>query len=208
MKKLVSLLMVIVMVFGAAAAFAATIGPEDDGYERLAGRTVNATVGEFNEDTKTFTVTVYDYDHFDEDEIPELSAGDTLLAGGCLYKVREIEKHNDLTVYHCEDGEEIYFEPAYYDEDDLIARSTFDDRFFMHVIAELHLPAAEGIILEDNSDPDLDAVPIITTGLEEILKVKADKEENSIGLNFYATTITLNSNLEIEKIHQDFDVSQ
>ena len=208
MKRLISLLTAMIMMFGVTAAFAATIGPEDDGYEHLAGRTVNATVGEFNEDTKTFTVTVYDYDHFDEDEIPGLAAGDTLLAGGCLYKVREIEKHNDLTVYRCEDGEEIYFEPAYYDEDDLIARSTFDDRFFMHVIAELHLPAAEGIILEDNSDPDLDAVPIITTGLEEILKVKADKEENSIGLNFYATTITLNSNLEIEKIHQDFDVSQ
>ena len=44
--------------------------------------------------------------------------------------------------------------------------------------------------------------------LEEILKVKAEKEETSIGFDFYATTVTLNEKLEIVKIHQGFDVAQ
>ena len=48
----------------------------------------------------------------------------------------------------------------------------------------------------------------VTEGLENILAVKAEKEENSNGLDFYATIITLNENMEIEVIHQDFDVAQ
>ena len=48
----------------------------------------------------------------------------------------------------------------------------------------------------------------MTEGLENILKIKAEKEENSIGFDYYATVITLNSNMEIEVIHQDFDVAQ
>jgi hypothetical protein len=45
-------------------------------------------------------------------------------------------------------------------------------------------------------------------GLQEVLKAKAEKEENSIGFDFYATTVTLNEKLEIVKIHQNFDVAQ
>ncbi len=45
-------------------------------------------------------------------------------------------------------------------------------------------------------------------GLEEILKAKAEKEETSIGFDFYATKVTLNENLEIVLIHQDYDVAQ
>ena len=44
----------------------------------------------------------------------------------------------------------------------------------MNEIAVLHLPLAEGAIFEDNSDPDLDAKPVITEGLEGILKVQAE----------------------------------
>ncbi len=48
----------------------------------------------------------------------------------------------------------------------------------------------------------------MTEGLENILKIKAEKEESSIGFDFYATVITLNENMEIEVIHQDYDVAQ
>ena len=48
----------------------------------------------------------------------------------------------------------------------------------------------------------------MTTGLEEILKIKAEKEETSIGFDYYATLIELNGNLEIVRIHQDYDVAQ
>ena len=39
-------------------------------------------------------------------------------------------------------------------------------------------------------------------------KIKAEKETTSIGFDFYATVITLNENMEIEVIHQDYDVAQ
>ena len=45
-------------------------------------------------------------------------------------------------------------------------------------------------------------------GLENILKIKEEKEANSIGFDFYATTVTLNDAMEIEVIHQDYDVAQ
>ena len=48
----------------------------------------------------------------------------------------------------------------------------------------IHSPAAATIRYEDNSDP------------------------SSIGFDYYATIITLNENMEIEVIHQDFDVAQ
>ena len=42
----------------------------------------------------------------------------------------------------------------------------------------------------------------------KVLKIKAEKEPTSIGFDFYATVITLNENMEIEVIHQDYDVAQ
>ena len=102
-------------------------------------------------------------------------------------------------------GSEIVFEKK---GDDFGARSTDDDRVYMHAIAVLQLKPAEGIVYEDNSDPDLDAQMKVITGLEEILKAKAEKEETSIGFDFYATKVTLNEKLEIVRIHQDYDVAQ
>ena len=206
-KVLVSLMLAALMAFGAAAAFAGTFLPEDDGYEHLAGKTVHATVGEYDETDKTFTVTLYGFDHYEREDVAALAVGDILLAGGRLRKIAEISDVDGETVYRSEDGEEFCFVIAPDDDDDLIARSLDDDRRYMHVAAVLHLPAAEGIVLEDMTDPDR-AEPVTYAGLEEILKIKAEKEETSNGLDFYATEITLNGALEIVKIHQVFDVAQ
>ena len=208
MKKLISLLLAALMLFTVSLAFAGTLEPEDTEVDRLARNTFHATVGAYDEATKTFTVTVYDYDRYDDDAVARLAVGDTILAGGWLYKTTGTQDVDGSPIYLCEGGEEIYFEQAYDDHDDLIARSTTDDRIFMNVVTVLHLPAAEGIVYEDNSDPDLDAKPVITEGLENILQVKAEKEKDSNGFNYYATKVTLNENLEIVKIHQDFDVAQ
>ena len=206
-KVLVSLMLAVALAFGMTAAFAATIEPEDSELEHLAGATVHATVGAYDKETKTFTVTVYEEDQFDDDDVARLAAGDTLLAGGYLHKITGTKDVDGTLMFLSEDGDEIYFDKAEHD-DDLIARVTMDDRIFMNVRTVLHLPAAEGIVLEDDSNPDLDAKPVISTGLEEVLKVQAEKEQNSNGLNYYATTITLNRDLEIEKIHVSFDVAQ
>ena len=205
MKKLIALTLAVVMLCTVSLAFAKTFEPEG----QLAGKTLHATVGAYDPETKTFTVTVYEYDRFGKDTAGNLAAGDTILVGGRLYTIAGQEDLDGTTVWKSTDGEEIVLGSSGEEDDDsLIARSTMDDRIFMHVTAVLHLPAAEDIVFEDNSNPDLDAEPVVTEGLDAILKVKAEKEETSNGVDFYATTVTLNENLEIVKIHQDFDVAQ
>ena len=207
MKRIAALTLALLMALTVSLAFAKTVEPEENGIERLAGTTFHASVGAYNPEDKTFTVTVYDCDRYDEDSLEGLKAGDTVLAGGYLYQITGERDTDGTKIFLCDSGEEIFFEKAYDDDDDLIARSTFDDRIFMNVVTVLHVHAAEGIVYEDHSDPEKEN-PVVVEGLEAILKAQAEKEETSIGFNFYATTVTLNANMEIVKIHQDFDVAQ
>ena len=206
MKKLISLVMALVMALTVSAALAVTVEPEEPDIEQVAGRTVHATVGEYVDYLNAFRVTVYENDRFDDDDVERLREGDILLAGGRPYTVKEMTTAPDgelmaVTV----DGSEIVFVR---ERGDYTAHSTEDDRQYMHAIAVLLLNPAEGIVYEDNSDPDLDAQMKTVTGLENILKAKAEKEETSIGFDYYATTVTLSRELEIVKIHQDYDVAQ
>ena len=206
MKKTLSLILAAVMMFTVTLAMAKTVEPESTETDGLAGTTVHATVGEYNAQENTFTVTLYDDDRFDIDKIVKLETGDTLLAGGSLYKVREkTEEGNGDILVVTEDGYEIVFYQV--GDEDMIAQSTDDDRRYMHAFSILRLPAAPNLRYEDNSDPDLEEA-VVTEGLENILKIKAEKEETSIGFDFYATIITLNDDMEIEVIHQDYDVAQ
>ena len=206
MRKNISLILAAVLVFTLSPALAKTVEPDSTETDGLAGTMVSATVGEYDELTGTFTVILYDDDRFDVDLIEKLEAGDTVLAGGRPYKVREKteEESGDILIV-TEDGYEIVFFQV--GDEDMIAQSTDDDRRYMHAFGILHLPAAANIRYEDNSDPDTEEAAV-TEGLENILAVKAEKEKNSNGFDFYATTVTLNENLEIEVIHQDFDVAQ
>ncbi len=206
MKKAVSLILAAVMLLTASLAMAKTVEPESTETNGLTDVTVNATIGEYDTQTKTFKVTLYDDDRFDIENIVKLEVGDILLAGGWLYKVKEKteEESGDITVV-TEDGEEIVFFQV--GDADMIAQSTEDDRRFMHAFSILHLPAAATIRYEDNSDPEKEEA-VVTEGLENILKIKAEKEAGSIGFDYYSTIITLNENMEIEVIHQDYDVAQ
>ena len=207
MKKLISLALAALMILTISLACAATVEPDTD-IDDFAGKTLHATVGEYNAEKKTFTVTVYDYDRYDDEDIVKLAAGDTILAGGVLYTIDKVAEEEGTKIFYCGD-EEICFEKAPDDDDDLIARSrAYDDRIFMSVVTVLQLPAAEGIVYEDNSNPDLDAQMKVAEGLDAVLAAKAEKEANSIGFDFYATTVTLNAKLEIVTIHQNYDVAQ
>ena len=207
MKKLVSLILAVIMVLGVSLAMAKTVEPEGADIERLARRTVHATVGNYDADSKTFTVTVYENGHFDDDDVRRLAVGDVILAGGSLHTIKAIDKLDGDDLFVCDDGEDIYFTRSMDDDDELIARTTMDDRIFMRAIAIVKLPAAEGIVYEDNTNPDLDEKAVIHEGLENVLNAQKKMETESIGFDYYSTTITLNENLEIVKIHQDFDVS-
>ena len=206
MKKTLSLILAAVMVFAVSLAVAKTVEPESTETNGLAGTTIHATVGEYDAQAKTFKVILYDDDRFDIDRIEKLEVGDTLVAGGRVYKVKEkTEEENGDILVVTEDGYEIVFYQV--GDDSMIAQSTDDDRRYMHAFGILNLPAATAIRYEDNSDPDK-AEADVTEGIENILKKKKKKEETSIGFDFYATIITLNEDMEIKVIHQDFDVAQ
>ncbi|MCR5566482.1 MAG: hypothetical protein K6F61_06490 [Clostridiales bacterium] len=205
-RKCLSVILAAMMAFTVSAALAKTVEPEGSWNAVMAGLTVHATVGEYNEITGTFEVTMYEPDQFAAEAVESLAAGDVLLADGQAYTVREMTAAPDgEPMALTEDGMEIIFDR---NEDGYSARYSDDDRQCMHAFRQLHLAPSPIIIFEDNSDPDLDAEVKVTEGLEEILKIKAEKEENSIGFDFYATTVTLSENLQILKIHQDFDVAQ
>lgn len=212
MKKLIALLALVAMMTVSAAALAVTAYPDDTDYDDLPGTTVHATVGAYDELTGTFRVTLYTDDLFEAEDIEALEAGGKLLAGGRMLTVQEKRTAEDGTcIITCETGEEIYFTKAQGDDDDddneLTAALTDDDRRLMHAYAVLYLRAADGIVYEDASDPEAETA-VVTEGLAEILRIKAEKEETSIGFDFYATEITLNENMEIVKIHQGYDVAQ
>jgi len=77
MKKLISMMLVMMMmVFSLSMAFAKTVEPGSTRINHLAGATVNATVGAYNQDTKTFTVTVYDCDRYDSESTAALETGE------------------------------------------------------------------------------------------------------------------------------------
>ena len=206
MKKLISLALALVIALSVSAASAITVVPDQDEYEDLAGLVVNATIGEYDETDGTFVVMLYRDDCFDIEDIGKLAAGDRFLAGGQVYTVKEkTEEDSGDILVTTEDGYEIVFVQV--GDEAMIAMSTDDDRRFMHAFAVLYLPAAEGIVYEDASDPDREDT-VVTRGLADILKIKAEKEQTSIGFDYYATIIELNDNLEIIRIHQDFDVAQ
>lgn len=206
MNKLISITLAAIMLFTVSIASADTVMPDADEYEGLAGHAVNATVGAYSTEKNTFTVTLYKNDSFDAEDIEKLTVGDILLAGGQLYQVKEKaeDESGEIRVL-TEDGNEIIF--IQISDDHMSAQSTDDDRRFMHAFAVLDLPVAEEIVYEDNSDPEKTEA-VITRDLEAILKIKAEKEETSIGFDYYATLIELNHALEIIRIHQDFDVAQ
>ena len=206
MKKLISLALVLVMLCTVSLAFAKSLAPDNSEVEYLEGAVIHATVGAYNETTKTLTVTLYKNDNFDLEDVDKLAAGDLLLANDQGCKVREKKNDADGNILvTTEDGMELIFFQI--GGDDVNLKLAEDDRQCMHAYAVLNLPVAEGIVYEDNSDPEANA-PVVTKGLEEILKIKEQKEKDSIGFDFYATTIELNQNLEIVRIHQEFDVAQ
>ena len=109
MKKMISLALAVLMLLSVSIAFAKTVTPDDE-YKGLAGVVVNATVGEYNPDSKTFTVTLYKDDSFAIDDVEKLAPGDVLLAGGWTCRVKEkTEDENGEIKVLTEDGGEIIF---------------------------------------------------------------------------------------------------
>ena len=178
-----------------------------DRNEDFIGATIHATVGEYYDDSNSFVVHLYKCDRYKPEYVKGLIAGDIVIADGSVHTIKEmaISPFTGDIVAIMEDDSEIDFEQL--NEDDMIARSGESYRICMNNYRTLYLKAADNIIYEDASDIDSETVTVIR-GIEKILKIKAEKEKNSIGFDYYATTITLNEKLEIEKIHQGYDPAQ
>jgi CRISPR/Cas system-associated exonuclease Cas4 (RecB family) len=165
---------------------------------------VNATVGAYNENTKTFRTYLYDCDRYDIEDIHKLQVGDILVADGRLFKIVEkSENPSGEILVRTDDGYEIYFTQV--EEEEYQARLTDDDRMLMHVFAVLDLPLADGVVYEDNSNPDLDAEPVVYTGLDDILKAKKEKEETKNV--FLQPSLPVKLNLESFPVQTSFKQS-
>ena len=116
----VLLVIALAMMAIAGAAMAAVLEPDETEVEHLAGLTVNATVGEYNENTNTFRVTLYENDRYDMEDVEKLTVGDILLADGRRYVITEkSETPESEIMVKTEDGYEIYFMRV--EDDDMIA---------------------------------------------------------------------------------------
>lgn len=174
--------------------------------EDIAGKTIHATVEDYYEDIGSFAVTLYDYDLFETKIIQKLKVGDTFVVGGMRDVVTEISvSPNDDIIVTLNNERDVSF--SHRDNDYMTAYNMDTCRQYMHVVAKFLLPASNDIIYEDYTDPDR-VEPIITRKLKDILKIKAEKEKTSIGFDFYATTITINEELEISVISQGYDSAQ
>ena len=174
--------------------------------EDIAGKTIHATVGDYFEESKSFAVTLYDNDMFETESIKKLVVGDTLILGGMRDTVTGISISSDGDIVATmKNGGNITF---FHEDDNYVtAYNTDICRQYMHVIAEFYLSVANDIFYEDYTDPER-TDPIVTSGLEDILEIKAERERISIGFDYYATTITINEELEISVISQGYDVAQ
>ncbi len=205
LKKYAALFLTLALLLASVSALAAFIEPINA--ESLRGKTVHATVTDYRPEDKTFRLTVYEPDRFPVETVRGLALGDTLLLGDELCTVSALGKAENDYLTKLEDGREIYFTPAADDENVFLARDMENDFLYMHQCGSLRLPVSTALVYEDLTDPDA-SEPAAYTDLDAILGVLKDKETNSIGFDYYATTVTFSDKLEIERIHQVFDVAQ
>lgn len=208
MKKLTALVLALALALSVSLAFAGQVEPEVHGVKKLSDTSFNATVGEYDPNYKTFTLYVTAAEQFKKADVEKLAVGDTLVVGGWPYKVQEIKETDGYKVYVTDDFGEIYFDTLdEVDSDHLVARSLMNGKVFSNVVTILYLKATEDMVFEDDSEPDLNAQMKVVNGLQDFLAVKTtlDADNRLFG---DATTITVNENMEITKIHLAYDVTQ
>lgn len=204
-KKLTALFVALAIMISATCAFAATLEPEEAKLEKLSGATFNASVMEFHPEDQSFRVTVFENEMFEKEDVEKLQAGDLVVVDGFRKKVASVNKEEDGAILMTTDsGEEYYFTPS---GDEMSVTNAIDDRTGMRIVTEVYLPLAKDCVLEDKSDLEA-AEPKVSKGAEEIMKAKEALEKDSIGLDYYATTVSVNENLEITHITRNYDVSQ
>ena len=193
-------LLAVVMLLTATAALAQTVEPIQELMpESLAGHTFTATLKTYDTEIECFPAVFYEKDTYKKEEVESLKVGDALVFCDGEHIISNIGKSPmDTLELQFEDGEEILLDEN--EDGTFSARMSTDDMECMHIQDEWNLKPAADIVLIDRSYIEKDE-PVTVNGLEAILKLQAQREEESIGFDYTVTTIELNENSEIAVIH-------
>ena len=199
--KILAVLLAVMMLLTTTAALAQTVEPIQELMpESLAGQTFTATLKTYDAEIECFPAVFYERDTYRKEDIESLKVGDVLVFCDGEHRISNIGKSPmDTVELRFEDGEEILLDEEE-EEDTFSARMSTDDMECMHIQDEWNLKPAADIVLIDRSYIEKDE-PVTVNGLEAILKLQAQREEESIGFDYTVTTIELNENSEIAVIH-------
>lgn len=202
-QRILAVLCAAAMLLCAAAAFAQVAEPgQQIPPESLAGQTLTATLKTYDAENQCFPAVFYEKDTFDKETIASLKAGDKLVLWDNEYTIESIGKSPMETMeLTLDSGDEILLSEQ--EDGTFLAMAALDDMICMHVKGECSLKPAADIILTDASDIEAEE-PTVLTGLDAILALQAQREEESIGFDYTVTTITLNENAEITEIRIDY----
>ncbi len=202
-QKILAVLCAAAMLLCAAAAFAQDVEPgQQIPPESLAGQTLTATLKTYDAENQCFPAVFYEKDTFDKETVASLKAGDKLVLWDNEYTIESIGKSPMETMeLTLDSGDEILLSEQ--EDGTFLAMAALDDMICMHVKGECSLKPAADIILTDASDIEAEE-PTVLTGLDAILALQAQREEESIGFDYTVTTITLNENAEIIEIRIDY----
>ena len=212
MKQFFLILMALLLI--SAAASAATLQTKegivgtDPSAEDLAGLVVRGTVGAYDEASGLIELTLYEQVTYKAEEIKALAEGDVLVTDDREYTVRTITRDdatghvviNDgdfdngfLTLYHQAD-ERGDFYVAY--EDDI-------EYPICHKLCTVKVPVNEDVTIADYSDPEY-ADGTYTKGIAELLRIKAEREKDSIGLDKTNTLVYFDGSGNLARVELIF----
>ena len=199
-RRVCASLLAVMILLTAAAALAQTVEPIQELMpESLAGQTFTATLKTYDAEIECFPAVFYEKDTYKKEEVESLKVGDVLVFCDGEHTISNIGKSPmDTLELQFEDGEEILLDEN--EDGTFSARMSTDDMECTHIQDEWNLKPAADIVLIDRSYIEKDE-PVTVNGLEAILKLQAQREEESIGFDYTVTTIELNENSEIAVIH-------
>ena len=172
MKKMAVLICVVLLLSVACGAIAQTVSAQPAELLRpiLAGKTLTAIMSGYslsgNDEISTMYVSLYERAHFAAKDVEALQPGDTLMGGGMSITVKAIEA--DEWGYTLTGEWDEILNLIRDEQGDYYAVDDTEHTLWLEV-CQLECSMADEFEFVDDSDPDLDAQPIVRP-VEDLVK--------------------------------------
>ena len=183
MKKFLLILIALLLVCTAASAATlqtekGIVGPEPTSKD-LAGVVVHGTVGPYDETAGLIELTLYEQVTYNVKNVKALAEGDVLVNDDRTVVINDGDDENGFLTLHLRQDERGDFYIAF--ENDI-------EYPVYHKLCVVKVPVNEEVTVADYSDPE-NADGTYTRGLAELLRIKAEREKDSIGLDKTNTVV-------------------